>query len=181
MGKKFRRNLLYLPLALALGVGLVQSIRDSRLSQPLQAGALAPALSGQLVDGGRFELGELKGQVLLVSFWATWCPACREEMPVLRRLEAEYRDRGVALVAANLDDSESRGAAVQSYLRGLDGPRPLVLWPEPGLVGEWKARVLPTLYVIGRDGRIVAGFSGAPSERKLKRAVDLALVPPKAG
>ncbi len=173
------RAVLYAAAGVALAFGMVEAIQEARYGTALPAGTPAPAFTAVRADDGTpFALAELKGKVALLSFWASWCGPCRREMPVLQKLEAQYRDRGLALVTVNLDDPDSRQEDVAGFFRELSGPAPLVVYPGGRTQEDWHAGTLPTLYVLGRDGQILLGHSGAMTEDQLRQEVEAALKGP---
>lgn len=174
-GEKIGRWVLWSAAALGLALGLVEAVREARWSAALSPGTPPPAFAAKLPGGEAFALERAKGKVVLLSFWATWCGPCRREMPVLQRLEAEYRSRGVVLLAANVDDPEVRESRAPEWIRELGGEAPLLVYPDAETPRAWHAGTLPTLYVLGRDGAIVAGHSGIASEETLRREIEAAL------
>ncbi|MGC4121967.1 MAG: TlpA disulfide reductase family protein [Myxococcales bacterium] len=165
------RSVLYVAAAVALGFGMVEAINEAKLGTALSAGTPPPAFSALRADDGRpFALTELKGKVTVLSFWASWCGPCRRELPVLQKLEAQYRDQGLALVTVNVDEPGSREDAA-AFLRELGRPPPLVVFPSENTQADWRAGTLPTLYVLGRDGQILLGHSGALPEDALRREI----------
>lgn len=169
------RAVLYVAAAVALAFGMVEAVREAKLGSALAAGAPTPAFAATRMDDGKpFALSDVKGKVTLLSFWATWCGPCRREMPVLQKLEAEYRSKGLALVTVNMDDPDSRDE-VAKFVQELAGPPPLVVFPGPRMQEDWRAGTLPTLYVLGRDGQILLGHSGALSEDALRGQIEAAL------
>lgn len=170
------RALLGAGIALALGAGALQAVREARESSPLPVGAPAPELDARGPGGGPFALESQRGKVVLLSFFATWCEPCRAEMPVLRALEQELGPRGLSLVAANMDDdSPDRAQVVSEFFHHLGGAEPLVVFPSDEAIHAYHAAQLPTLYLIGRDGRIAAGHVGAVGEERLRGEVESAL------
>jgi thiol-disulfide isomerase/thioredoxin len=175
MRERFWRGVLYGAIAVAVVAGGLQAIHDERLGRPLVPGSPTPAFAAPVRGGGSFELSSARGEVVMLSFWATWCGPCRRELPVLRRLEAEYAPRGVRLVAANVDAPEDREELVDAFLRRAGGEPPLVVWPDGATVEAWRARRLPTLYILDAQGEIVASHSSLQDESVLRRELETAL------
>ena len=166
--EKIWRGVLYVGVALALGLGLVDAIRGGVLAE----GTKAPELVGKRADdGARFTLAEVQGKVTLLAFWASWCGACRHELPILRKLENEYRDKGLALVTVNVDPDT--GTDIANWFGSL-GP-PLVVVPDGASARAWRVKTLPTLYLLDREGTIVLGRSGTVSAAVLRQQIDAAL------
>lgn len=121
------------------------------------AGDLAPEFVLPRLDGTVQKLSNYRGNVVLVNLWATWCPPCVEEMPVLDRISAEYRDRGLVLLGLAGDDDPSR---VRAFLE----ERPVdfeVLLDQGGEVGtRYGITAYPETFVIDRDGRVITKFVG---------------------
>ena len=111
----------------------------------------APDIEFKTLDGKPFRLKELQGQVVLLNFWATYCIPCREEIPALNKLQSELEAQGLRIVSATVDDTIE---GVQSYQQEV------VKFDYPVLVGNSDAKVkfeqavLPTTYLIDRQGRI---------------------------
>jgi len=174
MKRAIWRAVLYFSIALAVGVGAFEAIQAERAAQPLPLGSAAPVLRLEARGGGTYDLGERRGEVVLVSFWASWCAPCAREMPLLRELEREYRSRGVSLVTVNLDDPDDREEQVGEFFEGEAEP-PTVLWVDEPTVHAWNAHRLPTLYVVGRQGTIAAGHTTLQSRDSLVRDLEAAL------
>jgi len=122
----------------------------------------APSAAFQTLDGDAASLGDFKGKVVLVNFWATWCAPCVAEMPALERLHQALVDEGFAVLAI----SEDRGGAatVNPFLARLDLQfLPVYLDPKAALGRAFALKGLPTSFLIGRDGNVIAGLVG-PAE-----------------
>ncbi len=119
----------------------------------------APAFALADLHGEAVSLQSLRGKVVLLHFWATWCVACRHEMPKVERLWQQYRRQGLVVLAVNVD----RGGAdsVRDYVREYGLSFPVVLDPQGELRNRYAVRALPTTYVIGRKGRILGRIFGA--------------------
>lgn len=152
----------------------------ARLARIERVGQPAPPLSGPDVDGARVSLEGLKGKVVLVDFWATWCPPCVAEIPRLERSAEKHRGRGFEILGINVD-------AAHQEARGLDGARPIVRqfliehkvsWtnildgPDGELASAYGVQEIPSSFLVGRDGKVIAfDLSGDELERAVEKAL----------
>lgn len=141
----------------------------------LSVGMIAPDPGWVRADGTAESLDAYGGKVVLLNFWATWCPPCRAEMPYLERLEERYRDEGLAVVALNLTRTESGPEAAQRFARDRALQLPLALDPQGEAMRAYAVRAYPTTYVIGADGRIAGAYEGAMHLRAMEEAIRPAL------
>jgi thiol-disulfide isomerase/thioredoxin len=111
----------------------------------------APALELADLEGRRHDLKALRGKVVLVNFWATWCEPCREEMPSIQRLRERFADKPFAVLMVNLDEPEAR---VRRYVQEARLDLPVVLDPGKRVTSQWGVRILPATFLIGPDGRL---------------------------
>jgi cytochrome c biogenesis protein CcmG, thiol:disulfide interchange protein DsbE len=117
------------------------------------SGTIPPPFSGHTLETRLVSLADLRGKVLLVNFWASWCRECRPEMPALERLHRELAPRGLAVVGINAREDRE---AVRRYARDLDLTFSLLLDPDGKINAAYGVVGLPTTFVVGRDGRAVA-------------------------
>ncbi len=119
---------------------------------------LAPALAFERRDGSRHTLGELRGKVVLVHFWATWCPPCAEELPGLLQLAGELERGGrFALLAISLDDEWGE---LRAFFAG-EPPTALARLLGPDDAQRFGVSTLPDSYLVDAEGRLVARYHGA--------------------
>jgi cytochrome c biogenesis protein CcmG/thiol:disulfide interchange protein DsbE len=142
---------------------------------PPGAGSPAPALSAPTPEGELRSLEALRGRVVLVDFWATWCPPCVASMPALQRLEERYRDRGFTVLGVNQEPGLEGHVAAFMRARGLSFT---TLVDPGGLSAAWGVRSYPTSFLVGRDGRILDTYRGLTGERRLAAAIEDALAAP---
>ncbi|MGH8618291.1 MAG: redoxin family protein [Burkholderiales bacterium] len=105
----------------------------------------------RLVDGRTLASADLKGKVVLVNFWATWCGYCRQELPDLSDFYKLYKDRGFEIVALSVEQDADKVAA---YARARQIPFPVGLRTPAWEVPFGRARATPTAVVIDRTGRV---------------------------
>ncbi len=111
------------------------------------------------LDGQNRTLIQDRGKVVLVNFWATWCPPCIREMPSMQILYDKYKKQGFEIVAVSVDQGSSD--LVRKFAEKLNLEFPIVLDPENTVKTEYRVRALPTNYLIDRAGRVVAWGMGA--------------------
>ena len=132
-----------------------------------------PHFGGGTVDAGQVSMTALRGKVVLVNFWASWCLECRPEMPVLERLHREFAPLGLAVVGVNAREKKD---AVSRYAKELGLTFPLVLDPDGKIGALYGVVGLPATFLVGRNGRAV-GFAigsrewGSPPARALFNAL----------
>ena len=112
-----------------------------------------PDFSGLTADNRTVSLASLQGKVLLLNFWASWCPECRPEMPMFERLHREFSAQGLAVVGINAREGT---LSIREYAKELGLTFPLILDPSGKINSAYGVIGLPTTFLIGRDGRAVA-------------------------
>ncbi len=122
------------------------------------------------LDGSKVRLQELRGKVVLLNFWATWCPPCRREMPALDELYRQSVDRGLVVLAVTDDDV----VAVREYAAKNRYAFPIVMDPERRSFEKYRVAGYPSSIVIDREGGIAAVFMGARSRAGFGRALERA-------
>jgi peroxiredoxin len=113
--------------------------------------ALAPDFTLRGADGRNVRLDELRGQVVLVNFWATWCGPCREEMPRLNSLYEKYRKSGFVLLGVNIDDDPLAAIATAAKLHVAF---PVLLDTDKKVSKLYDLSTMPSTVVIDRDGKL---------------------------
>jgi cytochrome c-type biogenesis protein len=129
---------------------------------------LAPDVQFQTLAGQPFNLGQLRGNVVLLNFWATWCIPCREEIPVLNAMQHDLETRGLKIVGASLEDTAD---AVESYQKEVRKFEYQVLVGGSEANAKFGGTPLPTTYLIDREGRIRQKIIGARDRAGWEAAV----------
>ena len=112
-----------------------------------------PPLAGQTATGEAVSVAALRGRVVLINFWATWCAECRPEMLLFERLYRDFAAQGFTILGINAREETLR---IQQYAREWGLTYPLVLDPEGTIAQTYGVIGLPTTFLVGRDGRPVA-------------------------
>jgi thiol-disulfide isomerase/thioredoxin len=169
-----------LAVVAVLGVAGVAwlGVEEARRTERVPDGAAAPSFQMKRHEGGMVSLEELRGKVVMLDFWATWCPPCKAEMPALVKLAKEYEGRGLVFVAASRDDMPDAPTLVEDFVnRHLPELGHYVVYAPDEMATAFQVSVLPTLYFLDRQGRVVDSHRGILSEAELRRRIERALGP----
>jgi len=133
-------------------LALADAIRELDLIKPART-KRAEDFSLNTPGSGKFRLFDHHGQVVLINFWATWCPPCLEEMPAMERLYRQHRDGGFTLVAVSVD-ADSK--LVAPFLTARKFSFPVALDPSMHMANTYGVRALPSSFIVARDGTLAA-------------------------
>ncbi|MBU0593285.1 MAG: TlpA family protein disulfide reductase [Gammaproteobacteria bacterium] len=128
-----------------------------------------PALQIQLLDGRVINLEQLRGKVVLVNFWATWCPYCRHEMPAMEEFYSDYRDQGFEILALSQDDA---AAPVVEFMAKENYHFPVAMADASVAAAFGGVSRLPTSFVIDKRGLVRHKISGQVHYPRLKALVE---------
>jgi thiol-disulfide isomerase/thioredoxin len=112
-------------------------------------GGPTPALKLRNLADAPVDLASMKGRVVLINFWATWCEPCREEMPALQRLREKMKGRSFELVTVNFGESSG---SVTRFLQALNVSLPVLLDPTKDAAEAWKVKGLPMTFLVDARG-----------------------------
>ena len=166
------------------------SVISSRLPEPTGTGSKAPPRSGRPAQGGllgqpaanftlsdlsrrSYSLGSLRGRVVMLNFWATWCGPCREDMPQLQALHQELSPRGLVLLGVNSESPDRAG----DFLRQNQYTFPNLVDEGGRVADQYQVGAIPTAVIIDRQGRIASYLVGLHSQRTLRAALGRAGLP----
>jgi len=138
-------------------LGFVSSMSGCKLSSGPQAGDLAPDFVLPRLDGSVQKLSNYRGKPVLVNLWATWCPPCIAEMPLLDAIVRDYSERGLVVLGIAGDDDAAR---VREFIEQR-APAFEVLLDPGGTVGtQYGITGYPETFLVDRDGKLTAKFIG---------------------
>ncbi len=139
------------------------------------AGKPAPTFSLDLLGGGTFNLADHKGKdIVVLDFWATWCPPCRMLLPVMVDVTNKYKDKGVVFVAVNLSEKPE---TVQAYREKLGKTFNVALDKDQAVAEKYHVESIPQSVIVGKDGTIESvhlGF-GPDSDKTIAKELDALL------
>jgi len=150
--------------SLLSGLALVMAVAST-------ASALAPGDAPPTIDmpdqaGKKVDLNALKGKVVLIDFWASWCGPCKQEMPVLEELHKKYAKQGLVIIGVNIDNNPKK---MNNFLRGAPATFRIVHDRKLVIAVKYAPKTMPSSYFIGRDGKVRYVHEGF----KKKDAADL--------
>ncbi len=155
-----RTSLLRRALPFALVLAAICAFAAPQKREP------APRFTAKTTDGEKLTNESVKGKVVLLDFWTTWCPYCNEEADIVDKLGHEFADKGLIILAINVAESKKK---VKQHLERHPRTSRIVLMEDTNLAAMYQATVYPIYVVIDRDGNIAGNQRGASGEEGLRR------------
>lgn len=152
--KQLLRSLCRLGILSALALLLATSAVAA-----LDKGQVAPEIGLTDLSGKAVKLADLRGKIVLVDFWASWCAPCRESLPVLERLSKRYVDKGLVIVGVNIDKTPDLARSFLEKNR-LALTFPVVNDKKHEVAGRYAPPTMPSSYVIDKEGRVRSVHAG---------------------
>jgi thiol-disulfide isomerase/thioredoxin len=134
-----------------LGAGLAMFVTLSASSASIAPGAPAPAFQLHSAASTDLSLSDLKGQVVLINFWASWCGPCRQEMPVLEQLYKKYKGAGFTLLGVNV---EPKSADAEGFLKATPVSFPILFDPDSKVSRLYEVSGMPSTVILDRTGKV---------------------------
>ncbi len=170
----FRKGALALLTIALLGLLVVQACTSSSQAVPdgqqeasvgINVGEIAPDFTLKDLDGNLVRLSDLRGNVVFINFWATWCPPCRAEMPEIEAVHQEYKDKGVVVLGVDISEPES---TVRQYIQQGGFSWAIVLDGTGEVARDYQIAAIPTSFFLDREGIIRAVSIGAITKRAME-------------
>jgi peroxiredoxin len=124
-----------------------------------QVGGSAPDFTLKDVSGKDTPLSSFRGKVVLLEFWATWCPPCKAAVPELKELHGKYHDRGFAVVGVSVDADSGAAAKVAQFSSSYNINYPLLIANDK-VTRAYSVMSIPVSFLISKDGTIVESYVG---------------------
>lgn len=135
---------------IAIALVTLLAVPVSQAAMPA-VGGVAPDFTLKSNSGKNLKLSEFRGQVVMINFWATWCGPCRQEMPLLNRIQEQYRKAGFILLGVNIDD---RPEAAQAMAKNLGVNFPILFDTEKRVSRFYDVNAMPSTLLVDRDGKV---------------------------
>ena len=119
---------------------------------------VAPDWQLKDLEGKSVKLSDFKGKVVILNFWATWCPPCRREIPDFVALQKQYADKGLVIIGVSLD--EGGAAVVKSFVNKMGINYPVVMGDQKTIAAYGGIQVVPTTFIIDKTGKVAAQHEG---------------------
>lgn len=137
----------------------------AKLEPTPEVGHPAPDFALKDLDGNTVRLSDLRGKVVFINFWATWCPPCRAEMPEIEALHQEYKDKGVVVIGVDIREPET---TVRQYIQQGGFSWTIVLDSTGEVAAEYQIAAIPTSFFVDKEGIIRAVNVGAMTKRAME-------------
>jgi thiol-disulfide isomerase/thioredoxin len=144
-------------------------VEDSDLREAMKSpahglkGQAAPICVLPLLSGGQLNLAKLKGNIVVLDFWATWCPPCRKGLPILDEIASEYKDKGVQVYAINCNEAP---AQVRQFVTSTNLQLPVAMDAGKTVGGRYSVQGIPQTVIIDKDGIVRCVHVGLPGNAK---------------
>ena len=137
--------------ALILGLGLLATMPQTLHASSVGPGSSAPTFQLPAAAGSPLALGDLKGQVVLINFWASWCGPCRQEMPLLESIYKKYNKLGFTLIGVNVEPDSN---AANAWLQQTPVSFPILYDKESKVSKLYDVAGMPSTVIIDRTGKV---------------------------
>lgn len=127
------------------------SVFAAQVLSPVGQQVMAPDFELPDTEGRMHRLSDYRGKTVIINFWTTWCPPCREEIPSMNRAWSILRQEDVVILAINMGEDED---TIFIFTADYPADFPLLLDREGEVIAQWPVKGLPTTYVVAPDGRI---------------------------
>jgi peroxiredoxin len=130
---------------------IVGTLQAGQSLTPLPGAMPAPDFELMDTDGKLHRLSDYRGKTVILNFWTTWCPPCREEIPSMNRAWQQLQQEGVVMLAINMGEDED---TIFVFTADYPAEFPLLLDRDGAVIAQWPVKGLPTTYIVAPDGSI---------------------------
>jgi len=153
------------------GLGLLVFLVVGLVAANVSAAKKMPAFSEKNITAeGMINSSDYEGKVLLVNFWATWCPPCRQEIPALMRIQEKYRAKGFSVIGVSMDEGGRR--LVSKFIKKIEVNYPVIIGDAKIGRGFGGVMGIPVSFLVDREGNLVKRLDGYVSEKVLESQLE---------
>lgn len=142
-----------------------------KIKTGIENGDQAPDFTLKTLDGESMKLSDFRGKKVIVNFWATWCPPCREEMPELQSYYKKHQDEDITVLGVDLTSTEQNKSDVAPFVEKVGTTFPIVLDEKGDVAATYEVTGYPTSYFIDEQGVIQYKLVGAMNTDVIRKAV----------
>ncbi|MCU1808188.1 thiol-disulfide oxidoreductase ResA [Cytobacillus firmus] len=146
----------------AVGYTLYANLTKDKVS--IEEGTAAPDFSLETLNGEQIRLSDLKGKGVFLNFWGTWCKPCEKEMPYMENQYKQYKEKGVEILAINIDESD---LAVSTFVKKHNLTFPILMDRGSVVTELYNIGPIPTTILIDKDGNVVKTLTGTLTEENI--------------
>lgn len=166
----------YVAALIALGACAPSESAVDGASGKVEVGAPAPAYATLALDGDSVSLARMRGRVVLLNVWATWCHPCRDEIPELQAIHTRYQSRGMELVGVSVD-TDGNDSAIRDFMKEFKMTYPVWRDPDERVLSQFLVIGVPATFLIDKAGVLRWRKTGPimPGDTSLSNAIERAL------
>ncbi len=156
------RKSFFLLLVAVIGLSICSCGKKSEspvADSSVTVGSMAPDFSLKDVEGNSRALSSFKGKIILLEFWATWCPPCKASIPDMMELQKKYQEKGFTVLGVSIDSDSDASAKVAQFLASYGITYPVLIADET-VPMTYNVMSIPTSYLISRNGTVIASYRG---------------------
>ncbi len=143
-------KILFISAVFFLYINVAYSVQPQSLHE-VKNKIMAPNFILNDIDGNEHKLSSYRGKVVLVNFWATWCPPCRDEMPSMDRAYEKFKQSNIVMLAINIGEDED---TIFKFTGNYPVSFPLLMDQDSRVIKQWPVTALPTTYIVDPAGRL---------------------------